>query len=225
MNDFDWDVLQKKRIASNARRMKGGNKSKKCSLPDDLKKQYLANLQTSFNAPLPKISTDMFRMGHTSLNMYCRRHKIHSINMRGKTMNFEDNKRWLDWLAGVVRVEEEPAEDIIVDETIREEEPAVVEQIPMVEETVEAEPVETPAEEVPVPEVEASPYLIPEDTMSGWDLTDKPDLISEAPVFEMSDMAATFKGEYSTEKFLLWMSRLPLVEGRSVKIFMEIEAL
>ena len=145
--------------------------------------------------------------------------------MRGKTMNFEDNKRWLDWLAGVVRVEEEP-------------EPAVAEipakcfcepEGPVKQIEAAAAPeyvaVEIPAEEVPVPEVEASPYLIPEDTMAGWDLTDKPDLISEAPVFEMSDMAATFKGEYSTEKFLHWMSRLPLVEGRSVKIFMEIEAL
>lgn len=35
MHDFDWDVLQKKRIANNARRMKNGSKSKKCSLPSD----------------------------------------------------------------------------------------------------------------------------------------------------------------------------------------------
>lgn len=35
MNDFDFDVMQKKRIANNAARMKRGSKSKKCSLPSD----------------------------------------------------------------------------------------------------------------------------------------------------------------------------------------------
>ena len=35
MNEFDFDVMQKKRIANNAARMKRGSKSKKCSLPSD----------------------------------------------------------------------------------------------------------------------------------------------------------------------------------------------
>lgn len=35
MNDFDYDVLQKKRIASGARHMKRGSRSKRCSLPSD----------------------------------------------------------------------------------------------------------------------------------------------------------------------------------------------
>ena len=35
MNDFDWDVLQKKRIARGAIHMKNGSKSRKCSLPSD----------------------------------------------------------------------------------------------------------------------------------------------------------------------------------------------
>lgn len=35
MNDFDYDVMQKKRIAHNAARMKRGRKSKKCTLPSD----------------------------------------------------------------------------------------------------------------------------------------------------------------------------------------------
>ena len=33
MNDFDYDVLQKKRTASGARHIKKGSKSKKCTLP------------------------------------------------------------------------------------------------------------------------------------------------------------------------------------------------
>ena len=35
MNDFDYDVMQKKRIARGAAHMKGGSKSKKCTLPSD----------------------------------------------------------------------------------------------------------------------------------------------------------------------------------------------
>lgn len=35
MNDFDFDNLQKKRIAANARHKKGGSKSKRCTLPSD----------------------------------------------------------------------------------------------------------------------------------------------------------------------------------------------
>lgn len=35
MNDFDYDVMQKKRIARGAFNRKGGSKSKKCSLPSD----------------------------------------------------------------------------------------------------------------------------------------------------------------------------------------------
>lgn len=35
MNDFDYDVLQKKRVASGARHVKRGSRSQKCSLPHD----------------------------------------------------------------------------------------------------------------------------------------------------------------------------------------------
>jgi hypothetical protein len=35
MNDFDYDVLQKKRIARNAKYQKKGSRNKKCTLPDD----------------------------------------------------------------------------------------------------------------------------------------------------------------------------------------------
>lgn len=35
MHDFDYDVMQKKRIARNAKYQKNGSKSKKCTLPSD----------------------------------------------------------------------------------------------------------------------------------------------------------------------------------------------
>ena len=36
MNDFDWDVLQKKKTASGAYHLKRGSRSKKCTLPSDI---------------------------------------------------------------------------------------------------------------------------------------------------------------------------------------------
>jgi hypothetical protein len=41
MHDFDYDVMEKKRIASGARHRKRGSKSKKCTLPSD----YLTSKQ------------------------------------------------------------------------------------------------------------------------------------------------------------------------------------
>lgn len=41
MNDFDYDVMQKKRVAKSAANRKRGSKSKKCSLPSD----YMTNAQ------------------------------------------------------------------------------------------------------------------------------------------------------------------------------------
>lgn len=35
INDFDWEVLQKKRLAKQAKYVKRGSRSKKCSLPSD----------------------------------------------------------------------------------------------------------------------------------------------------------------------------------------------
>lgn len=35
MNDFDWDVLQRRRISRGAKHKVGGSKSKRCSLPSD----------------------------------------------------------------------------------------------------------------------------------------------------------------------------------------------
>lgn len=35
MNDFDFDIVEKKRVARGARCKKGGSKSKRCSLPSD----------------------------------------------------------------------------------------------------------------------------------------------------------------------------------------------
>lgn len=58
MNDFDYDVLQKKRIASGAKHIKRGSKSKKCTLPSDFlttkqRKELNGNVTTyNLNEPM-----------------------------------------------------------------------------------------------------------------------------------------------------------------------------
>lgn len=57
MNDFDYDVLQKKRIASGAKHIKRGSKSKKCTLPSDFltakqRKELNGNV-TTYNLSVP----------------------------------------------------------------------------------------------------------------------------------------------------------------------------
>lgn len=52
MNDFDWDALQKKRIAQGAMHKKGGSKSKKCTLPSD----YLSKKEReALNGPVTEV--------------------------------------------------------------------------------------------------------------------------------------------------------------------------
>lgn len=57
MTDFDYDVLQKKRIATGAYHRKGGSKSKRCSLPSDhlteAQKRKLNGPVTSVNLNQP----------------------------------------------------------------------------------------------------------------------------------------------------------------------------
>lgn len=66
MNDFEYDCLQKKRIAGSARRRKIGSKSKKCSLPSDrlTKKQWKDKCGPviTYNLDLPMEWSDFKKM-------------------------------------------------------------------------------------------------------------------------------------------------------------------
>ena len=55
MHDFDYDAMQKKRIARGASHMKCGSKSKKCTLPSD----YLTAAQKRrLNGPVSTYKLD-----------------------------------------------------------------------------------------------------------------------------------------------------------------------
>lgn len=53
MNDFEWDALQKKRVAQGAMHKKNGSKSKKCTMPSD----YLSKKEwDALNGPVTEIN-------------------------------------------------------------------------------------------------------------------------------------------------------------------------
>lgn len=67
MNDFDFDVMQKKNIARGAYHRKGGSKSKKCSLPSD---NLTAAQKRALNGPVTtvKLGQPMTWEGYKTLS-------------------------------------------------------------------------------------------------------------------------------------------------------------
>lgn len=137
MNDFDYDSMQKKRIARGAMHMKRGSKSKKCSLPsdnltpaqlrrlngpvstykldepmnwesfkampEDLQKQYIRNLQDTYQATDGMLSTMLGKSKPTIMKL---RNEldiaaVKSAKMKGKEAEIRDAK-WEAFCNGVV---------------------------------------------------------------------------------------------------------------------------
>ena len=196
MHDFDYDAMQKKRIARGASHMKRGSKSKKCTLPsdyltaaqkrrlngpvstykldepmswesfkampEDLQKQYILNLQNTYQAN-DKMIGKMFGKSDVTVGEYRKKLGIHSI---GKSKMTRDkvgirNTKWDAFCNGVVGGKpgepkkfennkiEEPHDEI--DDFVGFSDPEVEEQIEIkemgpIEEPVE-EPVKTPEKE------------------------------------------------------------------------------
>ena len=193
MNDFDYDVMQKKRIARGASRMKRGSKSKKCTLPsdyltaaqkrrlngpvstykldepmswesfkampEDLQKQYILNLQNTYQAN-DKMIGKLFGKSDVTVGEY--RKKL-GINPIGKSKMTRDEKtvcdaKWDAFCNGVVggkpgelkKIENDEVEESCdeIDDFVSFGNPKIEEMDP-IEEPVE-EPVKAPEKEKPV---------------------------------------------------------------------------
>ena len=195
MHDFDYDAMQKKRIAHGAAHMKHNRKG--CSLPsdiltaaqkrrlngpvntykldepmgwesfkampEDLQKQYILNLQNTYQAN-DKMIGKMFRKSDVTVGEYRKKLGIHSI---GKSKMTRDkvgirNTKWDAFCNGVVggkpgepKKFEEPHDEIDdfvgfsdpeVEEPIKAPEQIEIKEMGPIEEPVE-EPVKTPEKE------------------------------------------------------------------------------
>ena len=195
MHDFDYDAMQKKRIAHGAAHMKHNRKG--CSLPsdnltaaqkrrlngpvntykldepmgwesfkampEDLQKQYILNLQNTYQAN-DKMIGKMFRKSDVTVGEYRKKLGIHSI---GKSKMTRDkivirNTKWDAFCNGVVggkpgepKKFEEPHDEINdfvgfgdpeIEEPVKAPEQIEIKEMGPIEEPVE-EPVKAPEKE------------------------------------------------------------------------------
>ena len=130
MHDFDFDIMEKKRIAQGARARKCGSKSRKCTLPSDYltaaQKKGLNGKVSTYNLSAP-MTYSKFRVMPDDLQkeyllklrnemgatltamgkmMQCSPETVrqalmrHGIPTNIKRMSFESKLRWDAWLKG-----------------------------------------------------------------------------------------------------------------------------
>ncbi len=130
MHDFDFDIMEKKRIAQGARARKCGSKSRKCTLPSDYltaaQKKGLNGKVSTYNLSEP-MTYSKFRVMPDDLQkeyllklrnemgasqtaigemMQCSPETVrqtlirHGIPTNTKRMSFESKLRWNAWLKG-----------------------------------------------------------------------------------------------------------------------------
>ena len=130
MHDFDFDIMEKKRIAQGARARKCGSKSRKCTLPSDYltaaQKKGLNGKVSTYNLSAP-MTYSKFRVmpddlqkeyllklrnemgaSQTAISgmMQCSYETVrqtlirHGIPTNTKRMSFESRLRWNAWLEG-----------------------------------------------------------------------------------------------------------------------------
>ena len=130
MHDFDFDIMEKKRIAQGARARKCGSKSRKCTLPSDYltaaQKKGLNGKVSTYNLSAP-MTYSKFRVMPDDLQkeyllklrnemgasqtaigemMQCSYETVrqtlirHGIPTNTKRMSFESKLRWDAWLKG-----------------------------------------------------------------------------------------------------------------------------
>ena len=223
MNDFDYDALQKKRIAAGARHMKRGSRSKRCSLPSDnltpaqLKrrngpvstykldapmrwddfKSMPDDLQKQYLEGLMKTygATDAMigRMFYVSDVSVLRERHRLGIPSRNRCLSM-DNTASRDQMWAAFCNGVVGGGD-------------AVKETPKEPEKVETLPVRFPDE---LEESDMAP-------VGTEDAAEAEPVIVKIPMLDMTELSATFNGWFTPEAFLGWITKLPIPEAE-VKI-------
>ena len=224
MNDFDYDALQKKRIAAGARRMKRGSRSKRCSLPSD----HLTPAQLKRrNGPVSTYKLDEpmrwddFKSMPVDLQ---KQYLTYLVETYGATNEMLGDMFYVHPThVGAVKkalgvISNNPRHLSKEKKTIRDQMWAAfcngvvgggdaVKETPKEHEKVETLPVRCPDE------LEEA-ALTPADT-------EAPDeaepVIVKIPMLDMTELSGTFNGWFTPEAFLGWIAKLPIPEA-DVKI-------
>ena len=226
MNDFDYDVLQKKRTAAGARHMKRGSRSKRCSLPSDnltpaqLKRRNGPVSTYKLDEPMrwddfKDMPVDLQKQYLTNLvETYGATNEMLGDMFYIHPSQIGRVKRQLG-IAGQKNGRPDPDKKAIRDQMWAAFCNGVVGGGDAVKETpkepkkVETLPVRCPDE---LEEAALTPVTVAQEER--WYKPPEPMYISE--------LTATFVGGFSAEAFLGWISKLPIPEA-DVRIKVEVE--
>ena len=224
MNDFDYDVLQKKRTAAGARHMKRGSRSKRCSLPSDnltpaqLKRRNGPVSTYKLDEPM---RWDDFKAMPVDLQ---KKYLTNLVETYGATNEMLGDMFYVHPThVGAVKkalgvVSHNPHRLIGEKKAIRDQMWAAfcngvvgggdaVKETPKEPKKLEALPVRCPDE---LEEV----AITPADTEAPTE-TEPVDV--KTPMLDMTELSATFNGWFTPETFLGWIAKLPIPEAE-VKI-------
>ena len=209
MNDFDFDAMQKKRIASGARHKRNGSKSRMCSLPSDnltaAQQKKLNGECKSWNLNEPMDWETFKAMPHDLQVQYVK--GLHSRFSVGYNQLGRDLFR-LSTNAVRNYFRQNGVTCTIVAGRISRAEQEVWEHWIHGGEYFDAEV----SEELSIPELEVVQEEQPEE---------QPEPKREPTSFEMATFTVEWQGEFSGKAFIEQLSRLPLPTGR-VKIHLEV---
>ena len=220
MNDFDYDALQKKRIAAGARHMKRGSRSKRCSLPSDnltpaqLKRRNGPVSTYKLDAPM---MWDDFKAMPVDLQ---KKYLTNLVETYGATNEMLGDMFYVHPThVGAVKkalgvVSHNPHRLIGEKKAIRDQMWAAfcngvvgggdaVKETPREPKKLEALPVRCPDE---LEEV----AITPADTEAP---TEAEPVDVKIPRLDMTELSATFNGWFTPEAFLGWISKLPIPEA------------
>ena len=224
MNDFDYDALQKKRIAAGARHMKRGSRSKRCSLPSDnltpaqLKRRNGPVSTYKLDAPM---RWDDFKAMPVDLQ---KQYLTNLVETYGATNEMLGDMFYVHPThVGAVKkalgvISNNPRHLSKEKKTIRDQMWAAfcngvvgggdaVKETPKEPKKLEALPVRCPDE---LEEV----AITPADTEAP---TEAEPVDVKIPMLDMTELSATFNGWFTPETFLGWIAKLPIPEAE-VKI-------
>lgn len=175
------------------------------SMPLDLQQSYLDGLHSRFDVSASAISRDLFGLSEYGLRRHMDVNGLKPISKRGSRMSRESQELWENWLNPPVEVAAKP--DMLV-------------QLPELEEITEDEPEEKIDAEAELKSLEEQiAAILAEPLVPVSTITMEPSVRD----FEVSDLSATFTGKFDAQKFLKWVSQLPMPEG-DVKIRVEVTA-
>ena len=229
MNDFDYDALQKKRIAAGARHMKRGSRSKRCSLPSDnltpaqLKRRNGPVSTYKLDEPM---RWDDFKAMPVDLQ---KQYLTNLVETYGATNEMLGDMFYVHPThVGAVKkalgvISNNPRHLSKAKKDIRDQMWAafcngVVGGGDAVKETPrEPEKVETLPARCPDELEEAA--ITPVDTEAS---TETEPAVVKIPMLDMTELSATFNGWFTPEALLEWITKLPIPEA-DVRIKVEVE--